>query len=41
MNTKTWEKRYDLKNPEWKFDKIPEILDGKNIADFVDEGIKI
>jgi nucleolar GTP-binding protein len=39
MNTTTWKDRYDLKNPEWKFDKIPEILDGKNIADFVDADI--
>jgi len=40
MNTKTWEKRYDLKDPEWRFDKIPQILDGKNIADFVDPDIE-
>ena len=32
MNTTTWKDRYDLKNAEWKFDKIPEILDGQNIA---------
>jgi len=39
MNTTTWQQRYLLKNPEWKFDKIPEIMDGKNIADFVDADI--
>lgn len=39
MKTTTWQERYQLKNPEWNLDKIPEILDGKNIADFVDEGI--
>jgi nucleolar GTP-binding protein len=39
MNTTTWKERYDLKDPEWKFDKIPEILDGQNIADFVDADI--
>jgi len=27
-------KRYLLENPEWRFDKIPEFLDGKNVADF-------
>jgi nucleolar GTP-binding protein len=31
---------YDLKNPEWKFDAIPEILDGKNIMDYVDPDIE-
>jgi len=28
------QKRYLLENLEWNFDKIPEIMDGKNIADF-------
>ncbi|KAI0088068.1 P-loop containing nucleoside triphosphate hydrolase protein [Irpex rosettiformis] len=32
-------KNYILSNPEWKEDHIPEILDGKNIADFVDPDI--
>jgi nucleolar GTP-binding protein len=31
---------YDLKNPEWKFDDIPQIMDGKNIADYVDPDIE-
>lgn len=30
---------YQLQNPDWKYDKIPEIMDGKNIADFVDPDI--
>jgi nucleolar GTP-binding protein len=30
---------YLLANPEWKEDTIPEIMDGKNIADFVDADI--
>lgn len=30
---------YNLHNQEWKFDTIPEIMDGKNIADFVDADI--
>jgi nucleolar GTP-binding protein len=30
---------YDLKDPEWRFDAIPEILDGKNIMDYVDPDI--
>mmetsp|Transcript_19733 Transcript_19733/g.29487 ORF Transcript_19733/g.29487 Transcript_19733/m.29487 type:complete len:652 (-) Transcript_19733:177-2132(-) len=28
-----------LKNPNWKYDIVPEIVDGKNISDFVDEDI--
>ncbi|KAJ7583405.1 P-loop containing nucleoside triphosphate hydrolase protein [Mycena floridula] len=28
-----------LTNPEWKFDTMPEIMDGKNIADFIDPDI--
>jgi nucleolar GTP-binding protein len=34
-----YREQYDLKDPEWRFDAIPEILDGKNIADFVDPDI--
>lgn len=34
-----WRKDYLLKD-EWKFDVIPEILDGRNIADFVDPEIE-
>ncbi|KAG6902508.1 hypothetical protein C0995_015700 [Termitomyces sp. Mi166 len=30
---------YMLTNPEWKEDIIPEIMDGKNIADFIDPDI--
>lgn len=30
---------HDLEVPEWKGDIIPEIMDGKNIADFVDPEI--
>ncbi|KAF9792521.1 P-loop containing nucleoside triphosphate hydrolase protein [Thelephora terrestris] len=33
-------KNYMLENPEWKFDTIPEIMDGKNIADFIDPDIE-
>ncbi|RCI09527.1 hypothetical protein L249_4065 [Ophiocordyceps polyrhachis-furcata BCC 54312] len=29
-----------LKNPEWKYDKVPEIFDGKNVYDFVDPDIE-
>ena len=32
--------RYLLSNPEWKYDVIPEIMDGKNIADFIDPEIE-
>ncbi|KAL3921424.1 MAG: hypothetical protein SGILL_002755 [Bacillariaceae sp.] len=31
---------YDLKDEEWKFDAIPEIIDGKNIADYVDPDVE-
>lgn len=34
-----WRKLYDLPKTEWKYDIMPEIVDGKNIADFVDRGI--
>ena len=30
---------YLLANDEWKDDVIPEIMDGKNIADFIDPDI--
>jgi len=35
----TWKEQYDLANPEWKDDVIPEIYNGKNIADFIDPEI--
>uniref|UniRef100_L2FG29 Nucleolar GTP-binding protein 1 n=1 Tax=Colletotrichum fructicola (strain Nara gc5) TaxID=1213859 RepID=L2FG29_COLFN len=28
-----------LKNPEWKYDKIPEVFNGQNVYDFVDPDI--
>ncbi len=31
---------YDLKDEEWRFDAIPEIIDGKNIADYIDPEIE-
>lgn len=34
-----YREQYDLENDDWKFDAIPEIIDGKNIADFVDPEI--
>ena len=30
---------YLLANPDWKMDVIPEIMDGKNVADFIDPDI--
>jgi nucleolar GTP-binding protein len=33
-------KDYKLKNPEWRYDIIPEIFEGKNISDFVDPDIE-
>ena len=32
-------KLWDLKDPSWKYDIMPEILDGHNIMDFVDPDI--
>ena len=28
-----------MKNPDWKYDIVPEFMDGKNIADYVDPDI--
>lgn len=33
------QEHFDLANPDWKYDLVPEIMDGKNIADFVDPDI--
>ena len=30
---------WDLENEDWRYDAVPEVLDGKNIADFVDPEI--
>jgi nucleolar GTP-binding protein len=37
MDTK---KGYLLADDEWKYDAVPEIMDGKNVADFVDPEIE-
>ena len=34
-----YREQYDLADPDWRFDAIPQILDGKNVADFVDPDI--
>jgi len=31
---------YQLKNNEWKYDVVPEIVDGMNISDFIDPDIE-
>lgn len=31
---------YLLKDPSWKYDKVPEIFDGKNVYDFIDPDIE-
>mmetsp|Transcript_53215 Transcript_53215/g.64151 ORF Transcript_53215/g.64151 Transcript_53215/m.64151 type:complete len:698 (+) Transcript_53215:257-2350(+) len=33
--------QYDLEKDEWRFDAIPEIMDGKNIADYIDTDIDV
>lgn len=30
---------YILKDPSWKYDVMPELQDGKNVADFIDADI--
>jgi len=40
MNSKLWRERWQLENPDWKFDIIPEIIDGKTIFDYVDPDIE-
>ena len=35
-----WRKEYSLAKAEWAYDIIPEIVDGQNIADFVDPDIE-
>ena len=35
-----YREQYDLKDPAWRFDAIPEIMNGKNIADYVDPDIE-
>jgi len=36
-----YREQYDLKDDEWRFDAIPEILNGRNIADYIDPDIDI
>ena len=31
---------YKLENPEWNEDRVPEIINGKNVADFIDKDIE-
>ena len=32
--------KYILENNEWKYDKVPEIINGKNVADYIDPDIE-
>lgn len=32
-------KHYDLKDPAWRYDIMPETVDGHNVADFIDPDI--
>ena len=34
-----WRKRWELANASWRYDKLPEVLDGHNIQDFIDPEI--
>jgi nucleolar GTP-binding protein len=33
------QEHFMLENSEWNYDIVPEIMDGKNIADYVDADI--
>lgn len=35
-----WNEHFMLENNEWKYDIVPEIMDGKNIIDYVDPEIE-
>eukprot|EP01116_Phalansterium_solitarium_P002909 TRINITY_DN1323_c0_g1_i1.p1 TRINITY_DN1323_c0_g1~~TRINITY_DN1323_c0_g1_i1.p1 ORF type:complete len:645 (-),score=273.67 TRINITY_DN1323_c0_g1_i1:424-2358(-) len=39
FNDLRMQKKYKLANDDWKLDIVPEILDGKNIMDFIDSDI--
>ena len=39
MSCFNFSENWDLKKDEWKQDVIPEIWEGKNIADFIDPEI--
>jgi len=39
FNSIEWKKKYKLKNPDWRFDIIPEIVNGVNIIDYIDPEI--
>lgn len=39
MSSRLVTENYMLKNDDWKYDVIPEIQDGKNVADFIDPDI--
>lgn len=34
-----WRKEYLLADDDWKFDNVPEIMDGMNVADYIDPDI--
>lgn len=34
------QERFLLENPDWKYDIQPEIMDGKNVIDYVDPDIE-
>lgn len=35
-----WNEHFQLTNDSWKYDKVPELLDGMNIVDYVDPDIE-
>ncbi len=39
MGDQSEKDRYLLANDEWRYDKVPEIMDGKNLMDFIDPDI--
>jgi len=36
-----YREQYDLKEEDWRFDAIPQILNGKNVCDYIDPDIEV
>jgi len=39
MSSANWPENYILADDSWKYDKMPEFYNGKNVADFIDPDI--
>ena len=36
-----YREQYDLKDAEWRFDVVPQIMDGMNVYDYIDPDIDL